>query len=194
MTPSCTPKTASHRLWVRNLFRRSRYRFASWHSPISRPPTISANSKASSSLKSSDADANATTDPITIVGVPIALASVALLACWIPARRAVRIPPMRDKNDCDEFQKLRAHQREAVPAPPPVDRDGNARTVLAGKDSLRRADARPCLLRSVPADLDSRRAAPAGTALGLWLLSVVDKKNVDSVGLLMEVADHPLRT
>jgi hypothetical protein len=26
---------------------------------------------------------------------------------------------------------------------------------------------------------------------GLWLLSVVDKKNVDSAGLLMEVADHP---
>ena len=32
-------------------------------------------------------------DPITFVGVPIALALVALLACWIPARRAVRIPP-----------------------------------------------------------------------------------------------------
>ena len=60
--------------------------------------------------------------------------------------------------------------------------------MLAGEDSLRRADARPCLLRSVPADFDLRRAAPAGTALGLWLLSVVDKKNVDSAGLLMEVA------
>jgi putative ABC transport system permease protein len=33
-------------------------------------------------------------DPITFVGVPIALALVALLACWIPARRAVRIPPV----------------------------------------------------------------------------------------------------
>ncbi|HEV8042313.1 MAG TPA: ABC transporter permease [Bryobacteraceae bacterium] len=33
-------------------------------------------------------------DPITFVGVPIALAFVALLACWIPARRAVRIPPV----------------------------------------------------------------------------------------------------
>jgi len=33
-------------------------------------------------------------DPITFVGVPIALAFVALLACWIPARRAVRIPPI----------------------------------------------------------------------------------------------------
>jgi hypothetical protein len=63
----------------------------------------------------------------------------------------------------DEFQKLRAHPREAVPAPPPVDRKGDARTVLAGKDSLRRADARPFLLRSVPADFDLRRAAPAGT-------------------------------
>jgi hypothetical protein len=72
----------------------------------------------------------------------------------------------------DEFQKLRAHQREAVPAPPPVDRSGDARTVLAGKDSLRRADARPCLLRSVPADFDLRRAAPAGTSRTL----VLDKK------------------
>jgi putative ABC transport system permease protein len=33
-------------------------------------------------------------DPITLIGVPVALASVALLACWIPARRAVRIPPV----------------------------------------------------------------------------------------------------
>jgi len=33
-------------------------------------------------------------DPITLLGVPVALASVALLACWIPARRAVRIPPV----------------------------------------------------------------------------------------------------
>ena len=93
----------------------------------------------------------------------------------------------------DGFQKLRAHQRKAVPAPPPADRSGDARTVLAGKDPLRRADARPCLLRSVPADFDLRRAAPAGTSLGLWLLSVVDKKNVDSAGLLMEVTRDLLR-
>ncbi len=33
-------------------------------------------------------------DPITFVGVPVALALVALLACWIPARRAVRVPPV----------------------------------------------------------------------------------------------------
>jgi putative ABC transport system permease protein len=33
-------------------------------------------------------------DPITFVGVPAVLALVALLACWIPARRAVRIPPV----------------------------------------------------------------------------------------------------
>ena len=97
---------------------------------------------------------------------------------------------MRD-NRLSEFQKLKAHQREAVPAPPPVERGGNARTVLAGKDSLRRVDARPCLLRSVPADFDLRRAALAGTSLGLRLSSVVDQKNVDSAGLLMEVADHP---
>jgi predicted permease len=33
-------------------------------------------------------------DPITFVTVPISLAIVALLACWIPARRAVRLPPV----------------------------------------------------------------------------------------------------
>jgi predicted permease len=33
-------------------------------------------------------------DPVTFVAVPISLAVVALLACWIPARRAVRIPPV----------------------------------------------------------------------------------------------------
>lgn len=33
-------------------------------------------------------------DPITFVGVPVALAFIALLACWIPARRAVSIPPV----------------------------------------------------------------------------------------------------
>jgi predicted permease len=33
-------------------------------------------------------------DPLTFVGVPVALAFVALLACWIPARRAVHIPPV----------------------------------------------------------------------------------------------------
>jgi len=103
--------------------------------------------------------------------------------------RANRRKRNGETKDRDEFQRLRAHQREAAPAPPPADSGGDTRTVLAGKDSLRRADARPCLLRSVPADFDLRRAAPAGTSLGLRLLSVVDKKTVDSAGLLMEVAD-----
>jgi putative ABC transport system permease protein len=34
------------------------------------------------------------TDPVTFAVVPVLLFAVALLACWIPARRATRIHPM----------------------------------------------------------------------------------------------------
>ncbi len=61
--------------------------------------------------------------------------------------------------------KLRAHQRETVPAPPPVEGCGDARMVLAGKGSLRRTAARPCLLRSVPADLDYATGGSGGNLL-----------------------------
>ena len=33
-------------------------------------------------------------DPVTLVSVPIMLSTVALLACWIPARNAAKLNPM----------------------------------------------------------------------------------------------------
>jgi ABC-type lipoprotein release transport system permease subunit len=33
-------------------------------------------------------------DPLLLVGTPILLAGVTMLACWFPARRAIRIDPV----------------------------------------------------------------------------------------------------
>jgi len=35
------------------------------------------------------------TDPLTFVAVPLLLCSIALLATYVPARRAARVDPMR---------------------------------------------------------------------------------------------------
>jgi hypothetical protein len=57
---------------------------------------------------------------------------------------------------------LKAHQRERVPAPPPVEIRLDARTVLAGKGPLRRAQHRRALARSAPFRPDHRATGGSG--------------------------------
>ena len=56
-----------------------------------------------------------------------------------------------------QTQTLKTHQRERVPAPPPVDWSWGARTVLAVKGSLRRAKRRRALDGSAPFRRDGYR-------------------------------------
>jgi len=51
---------------------------------------------------------------------------------------------------CCPKPTLKAHQRERIPAPPPVEAAVDARTVLAVKGSLRRAEKRRALDRCAP--------------------------------------------
>ena len=53
-----------------------------------------AGAAASSRLLESFLYGVATDDRLTFVGAPLALAAVALVACWLPARRATRVDPM----------------------------------------------------------------------------------------------------
>jgi hypothetical protein len=58
---------------------------------------------------------------------------------------------------CPNQDPLEAHQRERVPAPPPVDWRSGAGTVLAVKGSLRRAKQRRALDRCAPFRPDRSR-------------------------------------
>ena len=58
---------------------------------------------------------------------------------------------------CPKQNTLKAHQRERVPAPPPVDWSWGGRTVLAVKGSLRRAKQRRALDYCAPFRPVSRR-------------------------------------
>jgi predicted permease len=45
-------------------------------------------------LSASQTTAHATTDPVLLIGAPLLLAFMALLACYVPARRSTRIDPV----------------------------------------------------------------------------------------------------
>jgi putative ABC transport system permease protein len=54
-----------------------------------------AGSLAASRLVASQLYGVSPSDPLTLTSIIVLLVSVALLACWLPARRAARVDPLK---------------------------------------------------------------------------------------------------